>query len=243
MRESQFKVPTPDGKVIYGTLNRPVKETGRLIIMVHGLTSNRSTHPFPMAVESFIKAGYTVARYDQYNAGNKGRSILDCTTATFCKDLTTVIKHFKKPKEKIFLVGHSWGGLQIMRVNPAITAASLWDPSYALNECRIPSKTLEPIEKNRVLMHWGNAYAIGTKLNKELWELSRKECDTLARQAKFPIQVIQAGKDILAGLGCSYHNCAKTKTDFQVLKATHCFEELPEVPKLLTHTINWFNKF
>lgn len=243
MRESQLKIPTTDGKIIYGTINRPAKETGRLVIMVHGLTSDMSTHPFPMATMALVKAGYTVVRYNQYSGNKKGRNILDCTTATFCKDLTTVIKHVKKPKQKIFLIGHSWGGLQIIKVNSSYAAAaSLWDPSYASDEWTPPPGANEIISNDRILLHWGTVNVISKKLNNDLRSTSRVTCDTWAKAVKFPIQVIQAGNSVLAKRG-SYHTKAKTKTDYQVLKATHCFEELPEVPKLLTHTINWFNRF
>lgn len=126
--EQEIEIDTRDNKKILCLLNR--NKTGvaeNLVVMVHGLAGNPYEFPHMEAARFFTAHGYDVVRFSLYGATKRQRKLVDCTVMTQAEDTGAVIGHFGKGYRNVFAIGHSYGGMTLLRANPAITAMSFWD--------------------------------------------------------------------------------------------------------------------
>src|SRR3989344_7499805 len=112
--EKQIKIKTKDNHIVYGTLTTPKKKAGKLVIFVHGLTGHKNEHIFYNAARVFLTKRVATFRFDMYPGEKKARTLLNSAHSTHAKDLDTVIAYFAKTFEKIYVVGHSFGGPTIL---------------------------------------------------------------------------------------------------------------------------------
>src|SRR3989344_1297461 len=118
--EKEIKIKTSDGKYIYGVLRLPNSGTllreRPLIIFVHGLTGHKNEHIFFNSARFFANRDWPSFRFDLYGDEKYSRHLQNCTLDTHAKDLDQVIDYFKnRGVKKVFVVGHSYGGLTILK--------------------------------------------------------------------------------------------------------------------------------
>lgn len=88
------------------------KETDPIIFILHG--GPGADYRYLLKCKAFASQGYRVVFYDQRGSGLSQRFPSSSYTSvnTFVDELGEVIKYYRKlPNQKVFLLGHSWGGM------------------------------------------------------------------------------------------------------------------------------------
>ena len=93
--EKEIKIKT-GSKYIYGTLAKAKSKSKKLIIFVHGFTGHRNEHIFFNGAQYFGDEGFDTFRFDLYTGLKKARHFEETKISLHGKDITTVIKLFKK---------------------------------------------------------------------------------------------------------------------------------------------------
>ena len=237
--EKKVSIKTPDDHVIYGVLNSPQEKTDKLVVFVHGFTGNCQEHHFFNGAK-FLKAkGIASYRFDLYSGEKKGRTFTDCDTQTHVDDLKTVFEHFKDQFSKIYLVGHSFGGMVVLESKLDVSGIVLWDSSHA--DSNIGDDMYEYSEGlGAYLLKWGVVYVVGKKMYEDKLQYTSPEI--LMSYVKCPIKVICAGKGVLVNGGKEYFELAKEPKAFAIIEgAGHTFDEEGTEDELFKETIDWIN--
>lgn len=240
--EKQIKIPTGDGHVIYGTLNWLGRKPKALIIFVHGLTSSELDHHIFNASRFFPKRGFATLRFNLYDWRNRARKLRHTSLAVHARDTNTVVDHFRKRFEKIFLVGHSWGGPTIICSDTSkVDGIVLWEPTPDIKKTMM--RYLKPVPRtNYYLMDWGIEYLVGKATYNELMHFP--DCLGAIRKIKKPIKFILAGNGILVKGGRAYHRNANSPKALSVISgATHNFDEWGTEEHLFRETLSWVKRF
>lgn len=223
-----------------GSFNQP------LFIIVHGLLGNMDENFYHSAVRWFGKHGFSTFRFNLFGHQKDARQLMDCTLKTHSADLDTVVRYFRKRGvKKIFVVGHSFGGLVILcSRDQNFDGAVLWDPSYKISF----TKTIYGFpggkyikEVNGYLMRWGINVVIGKAMAKEVDSL---QWNLITKNFKVPFKIIIAGKGALRNAK-EYLNSTKVEKDLMIVKrATHYFNDKKGMQdKIFKASERWFKKF
>lgn len=238
--EKQLKIPLSNKKFIYGLLRDALEKS--LVIFVHGFTGDRNEHQFFNGARFFKKHGFSSFRFNLYDWKNDARKLEECTLSLHGQDLDTVVEHFRKEgAKKIFVVGHSFGGVTVLLSRKKdFDAAVLWDPS---DEPAIVTKAKYVKELDRYYVTRDTSY--GFTISKEMYEENKKlKPFELIKKLHTPVKVIVAGAGILAKGGKKYFQYANEPKAFAIIpKATHCFDEDGTEKKLFKETLLWFKQF
>jgi pimeloyl-ACP methyl ester carboxylesterase len=241
-----IKLKTKDNHLIYGVLDL-LDKSDKLIIFVHGLTSNINEHQFFNGVKFFNENGFDTFRISLYYGDEfgekklKGRKLEDCTMKIHSQDLTTVKNYFKNKYQKIYLVGHSLGGPVILYSDLSkVASIVLWDPSINISKKDFKIKFNKKLKK--YIVEWAVSYI----LNKEMvleWE-ENKNYSNIIKKIKIPTKIICAG---LSGLAPDWKKAISnflSPTELKIIKnATHGFDELASEEELFKETLNWLKKY
>lgn len=240
--EKQIKIPIENKKYIYGTLRGSLNDP--LVIFVHGFTGDKEEHIFFNGSRFFESKGFSSFRFNLYHWEKDARKLEDCTLSLHAKDLDFVIDYFKgKGAKKVFVVGHSFGGLTVLlSKGQSFNAAVLWDTSI--------DPTL--VTKGKYIKELGSFYlnsqdvnAFGQTVGKEMVD-ENKKLKPFELMEKFtkPVKIIAAGKGVLINGGKKYFELAKGPKDFAVISdATHNFDEDKTEEKLFQETYSWLKDF
>lgn len=113
--EKELKIPTPDKKVVVGTLLTAKKKSEILVVFVHGFTGHQNEHIFFNGAKFFSEKGIDSFRFNLYAGEDKNiRRFRDTTISLHGKDISTVVKSFRKKYKKIYVVGHGYGGTSLL---------------------------------------------------------------------------------------------------------------------------------
>src|SRR3989344_4946293 len=239
--QKNITIKTEDNHLIYGILNSR-KKSNKLIIFVHGLTGNKNEHIFFNGSKFFAENGFDTFRFDLYTWKDKGRKLSECTLKIHTIDTNTVVKHFKKKYRKIFLVGHSYGGLTILQSDVSgVSGLVLWDSASLTNVSWISEKNYNK-HLDAYIMKWGNEFVIG----KEMFEETRKfpKPGELMKRINVPIKIICAGKASLVDDGKLFFKYAKNPKEFSIIKgAGHTFSEEGSEEELFAETLKFVDKY
>ncbi|MBL8638204.1 MAG: alpha/beta fold hydrolase [Alphaproteobacteria bacterium] len=240
--ETTWTIPTPDGHTIYGVKNSSGLTTSKAIFIVHGLTGYMNEYALKRAADYFEET-YDVYRFNLYDGQDSGRDLIDCTIQTHADDLNTVLSHFGSTYEKIFLIGHSYGGPSIMMANPSgISAVSLWDPSFDLRLIQEMFKSAYTPCGDMYMVNWGTTYLIGKAMYEEAGQLDESACIELSKKFLSPVQVISAGDGFFVQQPLSWHSFGDPNNIREFIAGTvHCFYEGNTCDELLKKTQDWFN--
>ena len=242
--EQKWTLATNDGKKIYGVASSSGKSQKNAIFIVHGLTGHMNEYLHKRAADHFVE-NYDVFRFNLYDGAPDARNLVDCTIQTHADDINTVLGYFSHRYEKVFLIGHSYGGPSIMLAQPQrIAAASLWDPTYdpkALWEA-FPLPELEGT--GFYVTEWGTASLIGKAMNDEALRFDTETCENLSRIFPAPVQVITAQDGYYKDKPVSWNTHGKPESIREYIAGTeHCFYEGDTCNELLEKTATWFSKF
>lgn len=224
----------------YGSFDKP------LFIVVHGLLGNMDEDFYYSAVKWFKRHGFSTFRFNLYGYQKDARQLMDCTLKIQSADLDAVVRYFRAHGvKKIFIAGHSFGGLVILRSdNQNFDGAVLWDPAYKISFTKSSDKYFNGKyikELDGYLMRWGVNFIIGKAMVKEIDSL---DWNFIFRNLKVPFKIIIAGKGVLKNAK-QYLIGAKSKTDLMVIKnATHYFNDEKGMRDNLFHASeNWFKNY
>lgn len=248
--ERDVKIKIYNSKYIYGILrlakNKTRFDEKPLVVFVHGLTGHKNEHHFFNGARFFERRGWPTFRFDLYGDEKYSRHLQNCTLETHAKDLDTVIDYFKnKGVKKIFVAGHSYGGLTIlMSKERKYNAVALWDASYNPFRFFKHMKRINIKKFAGYIEDWGVQFIIGEAMMKEAKRLTVRKCDNLIQEIGVPVKIIVAGKGVLVSGGRKYFKAANMPKAFATIKAaTHCFDEDGAEERLFQETHKWFSKF
>ncbi len=242
--EKDIKVKLSKRISLYGKFKGSFKKP--LFIIVHGLPGTMDEEFYYSAVLWFQKRGFSTFRFNLYGCQKNARQLMDSTLKTHAADLDAVVDYFrKKGIKKIFIAGHSFGGLTILSShNQNFDAAAFWDPFYKISftkkEYGLPGgKYIKAI--NGYLMRWGINIVIGKKMAEEVDSL---KWNFIAKDFEVPFRVIIAGQGLLK-TARNYLNGAGVKSDLVIIKgATHYFNDQKGIQeKVFKASERWFKKF
>lgn len=223
-----------------GSFNQP------LFIIVHGLPGNMDEEFYYSATRWFRKREFSTFRFNLYGYQKDARQLMNCSLKTHSDDLDVVIQYFRKRSvKKIFIAGHSFGGLTILNSQKQnFDGVALWDPSYKISFIKtkygIPGGEYIK-EINGYLMKWGVNVIIGKEMAEEIDLL---QWNSITKKFKAPFNIIIAEKGALKGAK-KYLNDVKTKTDLKIIKgATHYFNDQEKMQEIVFKTSEkWFRRF
>lgn len=240
--EKEKIIKSYDSKDICGTLSESLVKTKRIIIFVHGFTGNNNEHIFFNGAKFFAGKGFDTYRMSLYGTEtNNSRHFKDTKISQHGKDITTVVEYFRNTYEKIYIVGHSYGGTSLLFVNPTyVDGYIFWDASYIS-----PNDSQEDIKFNnnldRYIMDWGIEILVGKDYINELKNFP--DCGELIKKINKPVLFITAGKRGGADNGIKYFkNANNPKKLVNIETADHNFNNWSDEERLFNETSNWINE-
>ena len=249
MHETTWDIGASDGKDIFGISNIPESPNGAHVVIVHGLTGNPYEYALKRGADALCGAGYTVHRLALYWSGETRRNMHETTLSLHASDLNDVIAAKCPSVEKLFLIGHSYGGPTIMMANPEnVTAVSLWDPTFDAKSMiwEDPDVTSAQTEigGGRILEEGRISMVFNAEMIAEGLLLDEDKSVSLAENFNGPVQVITAGESVYADQKLSYNSAGNSQNVREFVEGTdHCFYEGNTCDVLLDKTLKWFNQF
>lgn len=243
--ESPFTLPTPDGKTIYGLKNSNGVGAKAAIFIAHGLNCSMYDYHIKRAADHFPTLGFDVYRINFYDGRKNSRMLTDCTLATHAEDFNTLIQAFHSSYQKVFAIGHSYGGATIMLANPAqLTAACLWDPSYNIAQLNKDFASKKNDFHGYIRQDWGTSILLGKPMHEHGNTLDEPTCINLSKAFHAPIHVVFAGDGYYVNKKLNYHSYGNPLNSSSIVPGTtHCFHEGNTCEELLTQTYAWFKQF
>ena len=111
--ENKFNINS-NGNNIVGVLSKPKNnETKTLVILMHGITSNKNNHLIKDISDSLLKYNIATIRFDFNGHGESSGKDVDMTIPKEIDDAINIYNYATKIDNfsKIIFVGHSQGGL------------------------------------------------------------------------------------------------------------------------------------
>lgn len=240
-------LPHTDGLKIKGTLRGNYSQP--LAIILHGRPgSGNELLPYLYA-RHLSEYGIASLRLSLYSFSKDTRNLLDTSLETDASDFDTAVRYIRsKGVSRVFGVGHSYGGIAILKSQEMLDAAVLWDPTHGLVFQRDTDNEDygEFTEKecgDIVIVTTGYGY-ISSKAAKRYDEKLGDTTD-YAKDKNYPLKVITAGKGMMADLGKRYVDIAAVPKEYVVIAgAHHQFEDSDEViAELFEQSSAWLKKF
>lgn len=236
--EKEIRIATGDNHFIYGNLAGGKSRSRKLVIFCHGFTGNRNEHIFFNGAKFFSENGYDTFRFDFYNDQKKARHFEETSISQHGSDITAVVNHFKKKYDKIYLVGHSFGGTSLLFANhESIVAMVFWDASYVVSR---DEKSFFKT-KNPPTIDFGIRVIVGKRFTRELFDFP--DCGALIAAVHVPVKFIGAGRGNFTDSKKYYDHANQPKSLSKIAAADHCFNTLKSEAKLLEETLDWLRKF
>lgn len=239
--EKEIKIPIGSKKYIYGTLRGSLKNP--LVIFVHGFTGYRNEHQFFNGARFFEKKGYSSFRFNLYDWKKDTRKLEECTLSLHGEDLDTVVDYFRSNSvKKIFVVGHSFGGVSVLlSKKKGFDAAVLWDSSGD-KDVKLKAKYIKELDK----YYYEGESAYGFTISKEMYEENNNKLkpSELVKEIHVPIKIIAAGSGVLINEGKQFLQNANNPKSFAIIPgATHCFDEDGAEEMLFEETYQFLKKY
>lgn len=228
--------------VLRGSLDDP------LVVMMHGRPGDEDSALMYVGAAYLHQQGFSVLRLAMYGYEPEARDLVDCTLDTHVTDFETVVRHLRGDGVRtVFAVGHSYGGLTILKSAAALDGAVLWDPSHGLAwQGEIAARWRGNDVTRRLdglAIHLaGKGYVYSEEADRLDLELG--DTTTSAAGKGYPLKVISADRNIgiLTGLGERYAAAAdEPKAWVEIPGAGHNFAESDAIMvRLFDETASWF---
>ncbi len=243
--QTAFDVIAPDGKRIFVYCNRAGDEPSKkAIVIAHGLGGTPNGYMHMIARNYFNAMGYDVYRMAFYWDGPEYRILHECSVSIHAQDLNAVIAHVRDKHNKLYVCGHSYGGLTLVFANPQVDAISFWDPSYQPWERFLSKATAPALDGKTHLLRWEYLITLGQGMMDEAKNLTRDVAKSMTSNITVPSQVAVAGESWLkADTQMLFDDLNCQKEIFTVQGAGHTFVEGQVVFELLEKTHKWFDRF
>ena len=227
-----------------GSLDRPV------VVIMHGRHGGaNNTLPY-LGARFLTERGFATLRLAMYGYGEGARDQFDCTLDTHVADFDAVVDYLRRQGVKtIYGVGHSYGGLTIIKSKAKLDGAALWDPSHGLAwQPPIADSWLTHARYKKVDGMLVMLNASGAVLSQTADDYDEAMGDTTqwAAGKGYPLKIISADHShgILTELNERYIAAADTPKAHVVIDgAGHGFDESDAIMgKLFEETANWFEQ-
>ncbi len=242
MQEHKFTLPTADGKTIYGV--RTGDATKPAVVVVHGYARHANDYQLKRFAQ-LTETQFCTYRFNLYDGRENARHAHDCTFATHALDIAGMLEMVKSQHEKIFMLGHSFGGPSIMVANPeGVAAVSLWDPSYNIFQAQKDFASRYEDAGEYYLLQAGFSCTMSKRMYDAGSQFTQAKCAALSADAKFPVQVVLAGAGYYADKGESFDtlNTHGHRRDV-VPDADHSFWDGNTADIATLHSVSWFNQW
>lgn len=238
--EKDIKISLGNKKYIYGTLRGSLENP--LLIFVHGFTGYKDEHIFFNGARFFGKKGFATFRFGLYDWRKDARKLEDCTLSLHGQDLDKVVGYFReKGVERIFVAGHSFGGVTVLlSKNKGFDAAVLWDSSGD-KDVHLTGRYVKELDK-----YLFNEFSYGFTISKAMYEENNKKLkpSELVQSMTMPLKVIVAGAGEMVDEGKKLFQNANKPKDFAIIpNATHNFNEDGTEQILFQATYDWLKEF
>lgn len=199
--ELPFTLKTHDQKEIFGSLKKSPRKTDTLIIFSHGLAAAASGSVLAYKAAGFFTAhGSDFAQFDFYHWG-KGRRFEETTLTTQFNDLAQVIGHFRPKYKRIFVAGHSWGGLIVIGSRlKNVDGVLLWEPSAQTSFKKFKFKWERKLKLYKI--EWDMSYYMSKKHVEEYRDFPKPA--QAAKNLTVPTLVVNGSKGVLIKAGQQY---------------------------------------
>ncbi len=254
MEETRLILNTSDGKRIYGALNQPsAKQADALVILMAGL--GRNTLYDALHVEArryFNDLGYDVCRFNFYDARYGARQLHETTLQTHLDDLTQILSEIGSGYNKVFICGHSYGGMLTMIKNAGldfdnIKGQALWDGGHGLGDrlAVIDGRMAKPFpEYNLVGYDYGVKLMVSADSMEERKIFTVDYCNTLAKNCVTPTLVTAASESFLVeGARDYFEHLTVDKEYVEISGAAHFFAEGDTALALYAATHDFFKQY
>jgi len=241
-----FDLPNTDGLrikgILRGSLDQPVA------VIMHGRPGTGNELLPYLAARYLHERGIASIRLFMYDFEPKTRNLLDCTLQTFADDFDEVVRQLRdRAVPKLFAIGHSYGGITILKAQAKLDGAVLWDPthgSYWLEHANEKDENFPEITVGDLVIGTGGYGYISSA---KAAEYDKQMGDTTgwAAHKGYPLMVISAGKGAMVHLGRKYVAAAdEPKRHLIIEKAHHQLEDSDKVMlELFEETADWLQKF
>lgn len=242
--ERQVVIPTPDGKRIYATLGLPRRRTDKLVLFVHGLAGCDIWPTILLGSWYMRRHGLAYCRINLYDWRPGARTLRTSDFTTHARDTETVVRFLKRRGfHKVFGVGHSFGGLTLLRTDSSeFEAMSLWDVSSFISYP--PKKWIrtDTTSGARYLIG-GSELLLSRRFERAMLEFPN-ELELIAG-VKCPLQICHAeGKraQLAASSRRYFRHAQKPKELVAIPGAGHSFAEEGVAELLFARTLRWFHR-
>lgn len=239
-----FELPHTPGMRIKG-IARGDMATQPVAVMMHGRPGGANSLLQYLGARVLSERGIATLRLSMYGNEPDTRNLIDCTLQTHVDDFDVVVKELRAQGVKqIFGIGHSYGGLTILKSNAMLESAVLWDPAHGSwwtegRDAHFQAVYPEEQMGEYIIGVAGAGYINGSMAARAYDE---QLGDTSAWAAKpYPLQIVSAGKGALTDLADKYMAVAnEPKRHVLVPDAHHSFEDSDEVMlNLFDQTLYW----
>ncbi len=239
-----LELPKTDGLrikgILRGSLDKPV------VVIMHGRPGTGNELPYYLLARYLSEQGISSLRLFMYDFEPKTRNLIDSDLDTHVKDFDTVVSELRKLKvPKVFAVGHSYGGITILKSKTKLDGAVLWDAShgsvYADSHINDDDEEFpEQVVGNLVIGTGGDGYVDSVDTEKYMKEIG--DNSDWAANKGYPLKIISAGNGILAKYSQKYIDVADEPKEHIIIEdASHQFDDSDEVVfELLEETVKWF---
>ncbi|MBR1433943.1 MAG: alpha/beta fold hydrolase, partial [Bacteroidales bacterium] len=205
------KVSVDATALLVGDIDRPASSSGKvpMAIILHGLTGDRNEPHLVAVADSLNAAGIATAKFDFNGHGESGGEFVNMTLDNEFEDALAIFGYVSSlpwvDKDRIYLVGHSQGGLEA-----GIVAGKLGKEKIAKVVLLAPAACICTMAQS------GSMFGIdfstgelpeyidfwkGTHLGKN-YLLSARDMDVYGRTSKYdgPVLILQGlsdGKDLI----------------------------------------------
>ncbi len=237
-------LPKTNGLKIKGILRGDF--TVPLVVMMHGRPGSGNELLQFLGARYLHEKGFSTLRLFMYDFEKTTRNLLDCTLQTHTEDFEAVVNYLKRQNvPKIFAVGHSYGGLTILKSQAKLDGAVLWDPTHGLiwhDEPDLGTDFPKKTYDNVVVGLAGPGYITPKPMEDD--DLAMGDTTNLAAHKGYPLKLIAAGKGKMSHLGKRYIKAADEPKKFlEIADAHHQLEDSDEVmQKLFKETVQWFER-
>ncbi len=243
--EQKFKVDTPDGFKIHGRINSTSENQDKAVFIVHGMYGSLYEYSHKSAADYFEK-DYDVYRFNFYSANGDARKLTNCTLDIQVSDLEKVLEEFAGKYKEVYVIGHSYGGMVIMRAKMPenVKCVTLWDPSFALDSFGELEEATAFGGQKFYLSPLSMHTLINEQMYKDLRSATRDYCLELAEKFTLPVQVVHGTRDLFGRYDESYSSRGHPDNIREYIEnAKHNFANADHCKKLLGKTGSWFKRW
>jgi pimeloyl-ACP methyl ester carboxylesterase len=246
--EISLDIPLRDGKKIHAILRGKLNSTTPIVVMMHGRPGSASELLQYLGAHYISEHAITTLRLSMYDFGPMYRSILDCTLDTHAADFEDVITYLRgEGAGDIFALGHSYGGITILRSKAKLNGAILWDPSHGLawhnNNPEFNNPTFPKRISGDIAIGIGGRGYIYSKTQDDQ-DAALGDTTEWARGKEYPMKFILASAGPLAKYAKRYYDVAtEPKALVEMTDAHHQFEDNDDVTeRLFAETVDWIER-